>query len=62
MSCAVVLPGRTVIRTEIQRFPGRSELLCVAAVTRSFGALTVLDRVGFELAAGECVAVTGPNG
>jgi len=38
------------------------ELLCVAAVTRSFGALTVLDRVGFELSAGECAAVTGPNG
>lgn len=39
-----------------------AELLCVHAVTRAFGALTVLDRIGFSLGAGECAAVVGPNG
>jgi branched-chain amino acid transport system ATP-binding protein len=37
-------------------------LLVGAAVTKRFGALTVLDGVDFSLAANEAVGIVGPNG
>ena len=37
-------------------------ILQVEDVTLSFGGTTVLDRVGFDVRAGEIRAIIGPNG
>src|SRR6185437_15371859 len=37
-------------------------LLQAEGLTKSFGALLVLDRVDFSIRAGEAVGVVGPNG
>jgi branched-chain amino acid transport system ATP-binding protein len=36
--------------------------LCVAGLTKSFGAVRAVDGVGFDVRAGELVAMIGPNG
>ena len=39
-----------------------SAVLSVSALSKSFGALVVTDRLSLDLRAGECHAVIGPNG
>ena len=40
----------------------RTVTVAVRGLTKRFGARTALDRIGFELYAGEVVAIIGPNG
>jgi ABC-type branched-subunit amino acid transport system ATPase component len=37
-------------------------LLAGAGLSKRFGALTVLDQVGFAVAPGEAIGIVGPNG
>lgn len=39
-----------------------TELLRVAGLSKSFGAIKVADKVDFDLGIGECVGIIGPNG
>src|SRR6185437_14028361 len=70
-------PGRRAARTPPPPWPERAasgraarhgtvlpvaELLVVRNLVRRFGDRTVLDRLSFELDAGEVCAVVGPNG
>ena len=42
--------------------PSMSPLLKVSGLSKSFGGVKAVDNIGFELAAGELLALIGPNG
>jgi len=47
----------------VRKMPSKgAPLLCLEAVSRSFGGLKAVNNVSFEVAAGELVALIGPNG
>ena len=45
-----------------QKLPDGSPLVRFADVTKSYGALTVLDRLNLDIAQNEMVSIIGPSG